>query len=134
LVQRNILVIPTQPTVEVALTCAFCQQVGHEFKNCPFVDDKLKRLMKEEFKTSLQIVVPSTLATHVGVPIEQNQIQPGLVTNLTLVNQHLGWPQLVTPWIAWQPINVPYLMWYNTIPSFVLMDPNMYSMYYSIIK
>jgi hypothetical protein len=26
------------------------------------------------------------------------------------------------------------LMWYNTIPSFVLMDPNMYSMYYSRIK
>jgi hypothetical protein len=25
-------------------------------------------------------------------------------------------------------------MWYNTTPSFVPMDPNMYSMYYSGIK
>jgi hypothetical protein len=51
-----------------------------------------------------------------------------------LVSQHLGWPQLVTPLIVGQPINVPYLMWYNTVPSFVPMDPNMYSMYCSRIK
>jgi len=25
-------------------------------------------------------------------------------------------------------------MWYNTIPPFIPMDPNMYSMYYSGIK
>jgi hypothetical protein len=25
-------------------------------------------------------------------------------------------------------------MWYNTIPPFIPMDPNMYSMYYPIIK
>jgi len=28
----------------------------------------------------------------------------------------------------------PYLMWYNTVSSFVPMDLNMYSMYYSRIK
>jgi hypothetical protein len=28
----------------------------------------------------------------------------------------------------------PYLMWYNTIPPFVPMDPNMNTMYYSGIK
>jgi len=28
-------------------TCAYCQHVGHEFKDCPFVDDKPKRLTKE---------------------------------------------------------------------------------------
>jgi hypothetical protein len=71
LVQQNILVITTQPTIEVALTCAYCQQVGQEFQNCPFVDDKLKRLMIEKFKTFLQIVVPNTLTTHVGVFIQQ---------------------------------------------------------------
>jgi hypothetical protein len=64
----------TQPTIEVALICACCQQVGHEFKNYPFVDDKLKRLMKEELKTFLQLVVPITLTTHVGVYIQQTQI------------------------------------------------------------
>jgi len=47
LVQRNISITTTQPNVEVPLTYAYYQQVGHEFKNCPCLDDKLKRLMKE---------------------------------------------------------------------------------------
>jgi hypothetical protein len=47
LVQQSIPVRTTQPTIEVALTCAYCQQVEDEFKNCPFVDDKLKILMRE---------------------------------------------------------------------------------------
>jgi hypothetical protein len=37
LVQRNIPVTPTQSIVEITLTCAYCQQVGHEFKNCPLM-------------------------------------------------------------------------------------------------
>jgi hypothetical protein len=57
-----------------------------------------------------------------------------LVTNPILVNQHVGWSQLVTPLIAWQPKTIPYPMWYNTLPSFVPMDFNMYSMYYLGIK
>ncbi len=65
------MVITTQPTIEATLTCAYCQQVGQEFKNYPFVDDKLKRLMIDEFKTFLQIVVPNTPMTHVGVLILQ---------------------------------------------------------------
>jgi hypothetical protein len=64
-------IITTQPTIKATLICAYCQHVGHEFKNCPFVDDKLKRLMKEEFKTFLQTVVSNTPTTHVGVPIQQ---------------------------------------------------------------
>jgi hypothetical protein len=31
--------------------------------------------------------------------------------------------------IARQPKIILYMMWYNTIPSFLLMDLNMYSMY-----
>jgi hypothetical protein len=50
------------------------------------VGDKLKILMKEKLKTSLQLVVPSTPMTHVDVLIQQN-----LVTNPIPVNQHLGW-------------------------------------------
>jgi hypothetical protein len=63
----NIPVTTTQRTVATALTCAYYQQVGHEFKNYPFVDDKLKKLMREELQTSLQLVVPNTPMTHVGV-------------------------------------------------------------------
>jgi hypothetical protein len=44
-IQRNILITNMQPIIEIASTCAYYQQ-GHEFKNCPFVDGKVKRLMK----------------------------------------------------------------------------------------
>jgi hypothetical protein len=97
------------------------------------VDDKLKILMKE-LKPFLQLVVQSTLTTHVGVSIQQTHIQLSLVTNPILVSQHLSWLQLVTLVIARQPRTILYPTWYNTIPSFVPMDPNMYSMYYSRIK
>jgi hypothetical protein len=60
LVQRNILVTTPQPTIEIALTYAYYQHVGHEFKNCPFVDDKLKQLMREKLITSL---LPITMST-----------------------------------------------------------------------
>jgi len=65
--------------------------------------------------------------THVGVLIQQTQTQPNLVTNPILISEHLGWSQLVTPLITRQLRIVPYLMWHNIIPSFVPMDPNMYS-------
>jgi hypothetical protein len=35
------------------------------------MDDKLKRLMREELITSLQHVVLNTLGTHVGVYVQQ---------------------------------------------------------------
>ncbi len=72
--------------------------------------------------------------THVGVLIQQTQTQPNLVTNLILISQHLGWSQPITPLITGQLKTVPYLMRYNIIPSFVPMDPNMYSKYYLGIK
>jgi len=75
-------------------------------------------------------MVPSTLATHVGVFIQQTQIQSSLVTNPIPISQHLGWSQLVTLVIVGQLKTLSYPMWYNTLPSFVPMDPNMYSMYY----
>jgi hypothetical protein len=37
-----ILVTNPQPIVEIELACAYYQQIGHEFKNSPFVDDRLK--------------------------------------------------------------------------------------------
>jgi hypothetical protein len=79
-------------------------------------------------------MVPNTPTTHVDVPIQQTQIQPSLIANPIPVNQHVGWSQLVTPLIARQPRTVPHPMWYNIVPSFVPMDPNLYPMYYLVIK
>jgi len=73
------MVISINPIVEITSSCAYCQHVGHEFKNCPFVHHKLKRLMREKFITSPQPIVLSTLATHVGVHVQQLRPQLGLV-------------------------------------------------------
>jgi hypothetical protein len=55
------------------------------------VENKLKQLMKEEFKTSLSPIATSTLVIPIDVHVQQIQSQPGLVTRPTLANQHLGW-------------------------------------------
>ncbi len=126
-----------QPIVEIAITYAYCQQIGHEFKNYPFVDDKLKWLLREEFITSLSHVTMNTPTIHVGVFVPQIQSQSSLVIHPTLINQHLNWQQSITPLITWQPRVMPYppnLMWYNTIPPFIPMDHDMYSMDNSGIK
>jgi len=127
-VQWSLLVPSIHPVVEIASLCAYCQQVAHDFKDCPFVDDKLKLLMKEELTTSLHPIVPNTLSTHVGVPMQQLWPQPGLVNSSTPISQQLGWQQPITPLIARQPKVVPYPpypIWYNILPSFVPMDLNM---------
>jgi hypothetical protein len=90
LFQRSILVTTPQPTIEIALTCAYYQQVRHEFKNYPFVDDKLNHLLKE-LRTLLPHAASNTRMIHVGVPMPQIWSQPVLVIHPTLVNQHLSW-------------------------------------------
>jgi hypothetical protein len=30
------------------VTCSYCQQLGHLLNPCPFIDDKLRQLLKEE--------------------------------------------------------------------------------------
>jgi hypothetical protein len=68
LVQQSTLVTIPRPTIEIALTCAYCQHVRHEFKNCPFVDDKLNLLMRvKKLKTSLPPIAMNTPTIHVGV-------------------------------------------------------------------
>jgi len=90
-IQRNISITTPQPIIEIALTCAYYQQVEHEFKNCPFVDDKLETLMKKELKTSLPSTTTSITIIHASVPISQIRSHSGLVSHPTLVNQNLGW-------------------------------------------
>ncbi len=93
--------------------------------------------MRKELKSSLPSTTTSMPTIQVGVPLPQIQSQLGLVTHPTLDNQHLSWQQLVTPLIAWRPrvVSYPlYPMWYNTVPPFVPVDLNLYSMYYFGIK
>jgi hypothetical protein len=56
------------------------------------------------------------------------------VIHPTPVSQNPGWQQHFTPFITGKPRVIPYPMWYDTVPPFIPMDLNMYSMYYSGIK
>jgi hypothetical protein len=49
IVQHSRLVLSVHPTIGITLSCAYC----HDFKNCPFVDDKWKQLMRLKFIISL---------------------------------------------------------------------------------
>jgi hypothetical protein len=60
-VQKSIPITTPQPIIEVTITCAYYQHVGHEFKNCSFMDDKLKRLLKKKLITSLPPIAMNTL-------------------------------------------------------------------------
>ncbi len=64
--QQGILVTTPKPTNEITLACAYCQQVGYEFQNFPFMDDKLKQMMKE-LKTSLPPTAMNKPMTQVSV-------------------------------------------------------------------
>jgi hypothetical protein len=85
-VQRNIPVTIPQPIIEITLTCAYCQQVGHKFKNYSFMDDKLKCLLRKELITFLPHAATSTRVIQVGVPMPQIQSHLVLVTHPTPVN------------------------------------------------
>jgi hypothetical protein len=43
------------------ITYSYCQQVGHMFNHCPFVDDRLKQLLKEEVMNVHQHVLPTII-------------------------------------------------------------------------
>ncbi len=53
------------------------------------MDDKLKRLMKEELGTFLPPTTTSTPIIHVGVPMSQIRSQLGLVIHPTPISQNL---------------------------------------------
>jgi hypothetical protein len=38
-------------------TCSYCQQMGHRFSYCPFVDDRLRQLLREEVMNVHQLVI-----------------------------------------------------------------------------
>jgi hypothetical protein len=42
------------------ITYSYCQQVGHLFNHCPFVDDRLKQLLREEVMIVHQHFLPTT--------------------------------------------------------------------------
>jgi hypothetical protein len=42
------------------MTCSYCYQMGHLFNWCPFVDDGLKQLLREEVMNTHQPILQTT--------------------------------------------------------------------------
>ncbi len=42
------------------MTCSYCHQMGHLFNCCPFINDRLRQLLREEVMNIHQHVLPTT--------------------------------------------------------------------------
>jgi len=80
------------------MTCSYCYQMGHLFNRCPFVDDKLRRLLKEEVMNTHQLVLPTIII------IVANVFKLGIqAMNLSIghtvvpINYQTTWSQPVIP-------------------------------------
>jgi hypothetical protein len=43
------------------MTCSYCHKMGHMFNYCPFVDDRLRQLLREEVMNTHQPILPATI-------------------------------------------------------------------------
>ncbi len=55
------------------MTYSYCHQMGHFFNHCPFLDDRLRQLFKEEGMNTHQPVLPTTTVAIPNVYILQIQ-------------------------------------------------------------
>jgi hypothetical protein len=77
------------------------------FNRCPFVDDRLRQLLREEMMNIHQHVLPTTTITIPNVYVLRTQ-----TTNL-----NIGHTTIAVGKTNMLPIST-YPMWYNVIPPF----------------
>jgi hypothetical protein len=115
------------------VTCSYCHQMGHLFNCCPFVDDRLKQLLREEVMNIHQLVFPTTIIVVPNVSVLGTQAMNLSIGHMiVLVNYQTIWSQPITPIVLGQTSMIPtstYPMWYNVIPLFMPLDPNLYPIY-----
>jgi hypothetical protein len=96
--------------------------VGRLFNRCPFVDDRLRQLLREEMMNIHQHVLPTTTITIPNVYVLRTQTTNLNIGHTTiLVNYQTTWSKLVTPIALGKTNMLPistYPMWYNVIPPF----------------
>ncbi len=63
------------------VTCSYCYQKGHMFSCCPFVDDKLRQLLRVEAMNVHQPILPTIIITIPNVFILRIQVM-----NLSIVH------------------------------------------------
>jgi hypothetical protein len=61
--------------------------MGHMFNHCPFVDDKLTQLLREEVMNVHQLVLPTTIITIPNVSALKTQaMNPSIIHTIIHVN------------------------------------------------
>jgi hypothetical protein len=69
------------------MTCSYCHQMGHLFNRYPFVDDRLRHLLREEVMNIHQLVLPTTIIVVPNVTILGTQaMNPSIGHTIVLVN------------------------------------------------
>jgi hypothetical protein len=103
------------------------------FNRCPFVDDKLKQLLKEEVMNIHQFVLPTITIVVLNVFVLGTQtMNPNIGHTIIPINYQPIQSQLVTPIGPNETDMLPtstYLMCYNVVPPFVPLNPSLYPTY-----
>jgi hypothetical protein len=112
--------------------------MGHLFNHCSFVDDKLRQLLREEVMNTYRLVLPTTTIAVSNVFVLGTQaMNPSIAHIAVPVNYQTTWSQPITPIVLGKTsmlLTSTYPMWYNDIPPFAPLDPNLYPTYPSRIK
>jgi hypothetical protein len=120
------------------VTYSYCYQMGHLFNCCPFIDDRLRQLFREEVMNIHKLVFPTTttVVPHVSA-FKIQAMNPSTSHMAVFVNYQTTWSQPITPIVLSKTNMLPtltYLMWYNAIPPFVPLNPSLYPAYPIITK
>jgi hypothetical protein len=90
------------------------------FNHCPFVDDRLRQLLREEVMDIHQLIFPTTtIAVHNVFVLGIQAMNPNIVHIVVIVNYQTTWSQLITSIVLSKTSMLPtstYPMWYNVIP------------------
>jgi hypothetical protein len=107
--------------------------MGHLFNHCPFVDGRLRQLLREEVMNTHQYVLPTTTTIVPNVSVLGSQAMNPNIGHTTIpINYSTIWSQLVTTIILGRTSMLPtstYPMWYNVIPLFVPLNLSLYPPY-----
>ncbi len=112
--------------------------MGHLINDYPFVDDRLKQLVREEVMNVHQHVLPTTTIVKSNIHVLGTQAMNLSISHTTIpVNYYTTWSQPVIPIIPSQTSMLPtstYPMWYNVIPPFMPLNPSLYPTYQTRAK
>ncbi len=68
------------------MTYSYCYQMGHAFNHCPFVDDRLRQLLKEEVINTHQLILPTTTIAIPNVFLLLTQVMNPITHTTIFIN------------------------------------------------